>query len=95
MSILKWWLVHAPTTEVDVHMKSYHFLPTNVTELDRERCGGTARTGQLCGQCMEDCSLPVYSYNPQCVSCTGDTNNLAKYLAVSLLPTTAFFIGSL
>ena len=73
----------------------YHYLPTNVTKLDREMCGGTTRTGQLCGQCMEDYSPPVYSYYPQCVSCTGDTNNWAKYLAVSLLPTTAFFTGAL
>ena len=76
-------------------LSRYSFLPTNVTELDRELCGSTSRTGQLCGQCMEDCSLPVYSYYPQCVNCTGDTNNWAKYLAVSLLPTTAFFTGAL
>ena len=76
-------------------VNKYRSLPRNVTQLDRDMCGLTARTGQLCGQCMEDCSLPVYSYYPQCVSCTGDTNNLAKYLAVSLLPTTAFFTGAL
>ena len=76
-------------------VNTYRSLPRNVTQLDRDMCGLTARTGQLCGQCMEDCSLPVYSYYPQCVNCTGDTNNLAKYLAVSLLPTTAFFTGAL
>ena len=76
-------------------VNTYRSLPRNVTQLDREICGLTARTGQLCGQCMENCSLPVYSYYPQCVNCTGDTNNLAKYLAVSLLPTTAFFTGAL
>ena len=76
-------------------VNTYRSLPRNVTQLDRDMCGLTARTGQLCGQCMENCSLPVYSYHPQCVNCTGDTNNLAKYLAVSLLPTTAFFTGAL
>ena len=76
-------------------VKPYRFLPRNVTELERDMCGLSARTGQLCGQCMEDCSLPVYSYYPQCVNCTGGTNNWAKYLAVSLLPTTAFFTGAL
>ena len=76
-------------------IQTYRSLPRNVTQLDREMCGLTARTGQLCGKCMEDCSLPVYSYYPQCVNCTGDTNNWAMYLAVSLMPTTAFFAGAL
>ena len=76
-------------------VKSYRSLPSNVTELDRAMCGLTGRTGQLCGQCMEGHSPPVYSYYPQCVNCTADTNNWAKYLAVSLLPTTAFFTGAL
>ena len=74
---------------------AYHSLPSNVTELDRAMCGVTGRTGQLCGQCMEGHSPPVYSYYQQCVNCTADTNNWAKYLAVSLLPTTAFFTAAL
>ena len=76
-------------------ISAYHSLPSNVTELDRAMCGLTGRTGQLCGQCMVGHSPPVYSYYPQCVNCTADTNNWAKYLAVSLLPTTAFFTGAL
>ena len=84
----RWWYRYQS-------VKTYRSLPRNVTQLDREMCGLTARTGQLCGQCMENCSLPVYSYYPQCVNCTGGTNNWAKYLAVSLLPTTAFFTGAL
>ena len=75
-------------------ISAYHSLPSNVTELDRAMCG-LGRTGQLCGQCMEGHSPPVYSYYPQCVNCTADTNNWAKYLAVSLLPATAFFTGAL
>ena len=81
--------------------KSYHkdntfvSLPSNVTELNRIMCGRVGRTGQFCGQCMEGHSPPVYSYYPQCVNCTAGTNNWPKYLAVSLLPTTVFFIGAL
>ena len=74
---------------------TYISLPSNVTELNRRICGRIGRTGQLCGQCMEGHSPPVYSYYPQCVNCTAGTNNFAKYLAVSLLPTTVFFIGAL
>ena len=78
-----------------IHTYTYCSPPINVTELDREMCGVNGRTGQLCGRCEKGCSLPVYSYYPQCLNCTGDTNNWAKYLAVSLLPTTAFFTGAL
>ena len=41
-------------------ISAYHSLPSNVTELDRAMCG--LRNGQLCGQCMEGHSPPVYSY---------------------------------
>ena len=37
-------------------------------------------------------SPPVYSYYVDCVRCSPGTNNWPKYLAASLLPTTAFFI---
>ena len=70
-------------------------LPSHVSELDIATCGGTGRTGQLCGQCMDGHSPPVYSYYPQCVKCTSETSNWPRYLAVSLLPTTVFFIALL
>ena len=54
----------------------------------------TRRTGQLCGECEPDTSPPVYSYFPQCVNCTAGTNNWGKYLAISLLPLTGFFLGA-
>ena len=81
-------------------VKSYHDttyvpLPSNISELDTAMCGGTGRSGQLCGKCVEGYSPPVYSYYLECVKCTAGTNNWTKYLAVSLLPTTAFFIGAL
>ena len=74
---------------------TYVPLPSDVAKLDEGMCGYTSRTGQLCGQCVDGHSPPVYSYYPQCVNCTAGTNNWPKYLAVSLLPTTAFFIGVL
>ena len=67
-------------------------LPSNAYEIDSEFCGYTKRTGQLCGECVKTYAPPVYSYYPQCVKCSPGTNNWPKYLAVSLLPTTAFFL---
>ena len=72
----------------------YTKVPSNRSQLDRAVCGYTKRTGQLCGQCANGTSPPVYPYYPQCVDCPAGTNNWAKYLAVSLLPTTLFFIGT-
>ena len=67
-------------------------IPTHPSQLDTTVCGLTNRTGQLCGKCVNETSPPVYSYYPQCVNCT--TSNWAKYMIVSLLPTTLFFLGA-
>ena len=67
-------------------------IPSHPSQLDAAVCGLTKRTGQLCGQCVNGTSPPVYSYYPQCVNC--NTSNWAKYLTVSLLPTTVFFLGA-
>ena len=69
-------------------------VPNDTSQLDTDVCKYTQRTGQLCGQCENGTSPPVYSYYPQCVHCPAGTNNWAKYLAVSLLPTTLFFFGT-
>ena len=71
---------------------SYLNVPSNRTNIDSAVCGGTDRTGQLCGQCMNGHSPPVYSYYPQCVRCRKGTNNWPKYSAVSLLPATVLFL---
>ena len=72
----------------------YLDLPLDPTQVDNAMCGDFHRTGQLCGQCKQNYSPPVYSYHPQCVNCT-EQSNWGKYLAVSLLPQTAFFVGVL
>ena len=74
--------------------RTTHVVPNGTSQLDTDGCGYTHRTGQLCGQCVNGTSPLVYSYYPQCVDCPAGTNNWAKYLAVSLLPTTLFFFGT-
>ena len=69
-------------------------VPSYLSQLDAAVCGYTHRTGQLCGQCVNGTSPPVYSYYPQCVNCPAGSNNWAKYIAVSLLPTTLLFLGT-
>ena len=72
----------------------YFRVPSEPFDLDNAVCGFTNRTGQMCGECMDGTSPPVYSYYPQCVHCPEGTNNWPKYLAVSLLPTTLFFLAA-
>ena len=87
-----------PFNDPRVHYESnYKPIPSNLSDLDNAVCEfkSTGRTGQLCGQCVDGYSPPVYSYYPHCVNCTSGTNNWPKYLAVSLLPTTVFFLGVL
>ena len=76
------------------HEKTHIIVPNNSSQLDGAFCAYARRTGQLCGQCVNGTSPPVYSYYPQCVKCPAGTNNWAKYLAVSLLPTTLFFLAT-
>ena len=86
---------HPPHSHITNQYKAPYFeVPNDILQLDSEMCQqlGGYRTGQLCGQCMDGYSPPVYSYYTQCVNCTSGTNNWPKYLAVSLLPTTVFFL---
>ena len=73
----------------------YLLLPLDPTLLDSAMCGDFKRTGQLCGDCTQGYSAPVYTYHPQCVNCTEHTSNWGKYMAVSLIPQTVFFVGVL
>ena len=76
------------------HPYSFYLdLPLDPTQVERAMCGSYNRRGQLCGDCMENYSLPVYTYHPQCVECPKHTSNWGKYLAFSLLPQTVFFIS--
>ena len=66
-------------------------IPVNTTsQINEFMCGIYNRQGQLCGSCVSGYAPPVYSYYLSCVNCT--TSNWGKYMAVSLLPVTAFFV---
>ena len=78
------------------HLKeTFLTVPSHPSQLEEVVCGHLHRTGQLCGQCKNGTSPPVYSYYPQCVNCPAGTNNWPKYLVASLLPTTLFFLAAL
>ena len=70
----------------------YAPLDPNVTKMQQMMCGRMNRDGQLCGKCQYNYSPPIYSYQLECVLCPPHTSNWIKYIAVALLPLTAFFI---
>lgn len=74
----------------------YHEFYTNITfstanNITDSICGPYNRTGVMCGECIENYSLPVYSYSIACVECKEYKNNWIKYLAIAYLPLTVFY----
>ena len=70
---------------------SHQILPSNLSELDDSVCKEYNRKGQLCGECEDGLSPPVYSFDLACVQCPH--SNWAKYFAVAFVPLTVFFVA--
>ena len=70
-------------------------LPLTESELDSDSdhwCIFYHRTGQLCGACVENYTLPVYSYYLGCVKCEDYKYGWVKFITAAFLPLTAFYI---
>ena len=77
----------------DFYTAWYSKITTNSsTNLNSETCGPYKRKGLMCGRCIKDYGLPVYSYNLACVKCVDYKYNWLKYIAVAYLPLTVFFL---
>ena len=80
-------------TKFDFYTAWYSKINTNSsTNLNTEVCGSYKRKGLMCGQCIKDYGLPVYSYTLACVKCVHYKYNWLKYIAVAYLPLTVFFL---
>lgn len=66
---------------------------TNKTmkDISNDTCGPYRRYGRLCGKCMEEHGLPVYSFSLSCVNCTNFKYNWVRYIAVAYIPLTVFY----
>jgi len=71
----------------------YHPVPSNVTKLDM--CEYFNRAGQLCGKCKENYTIPIYSYDFNCVQCSASDFGWVKYILIAFLPLTVFFAFAL
>ena len=70
-------------------------MPKNVSELKDDLefiCGHLHRKGQLCGECQDNYTLPVYSYNPGCVECKDFKHGWIKFISAAFLPLTVFYV---
>ena len=71
----------------------YNEITTNFsTNINSEICGPYKRKGLICGECIKDYGLPVYSYDISCVKCVDYKYNWLKYIAVAYLPLTIFYL---
>ena len=65
----------------------------NVSELKYRngRCSYLHRKGELCGECEDNYTLPVYSYYLGCVKCEDYKYGWVKFIAAAFLPLTLFY----
>ena len=55
-------------------------------------CQEWNREGLMCGRCIENYGVPLYSYQLKCVKCSNDRVGWVKYVAISYIPLTVFYI---
>ena len=70
-------------------------IPRNTSQIMEEiskLCLLQHRTGPLCGECVENYTLPAYSYNLGCIRCESYKNGWIKFIAAAFLPVTLFYI---
>ena len=72
--------------------KYWTILPNVTSALDKNTCFPLKRTGQLCGDCIDNHAPPVYSYSIGCIKCTKYSRNWLWYIAVAFLPLTVFYV---
>ena len=77
----------------DFYTAWYSKITTNSsTNLNTEMCGSYKSKGLMCGKCIKDYGLSVYSYNLACVKCVDYKYNWLKYIAAAYLMLTVFFL---
>ena len=65
---------------------------TSVWKYGKGSCSHLHRKGELCGECEENYTLPVYSYYLGCVKCEDYKYGWVKFIAAAFLPLTLFYL---
>ena len=75
------------------YLSNYHKVPADASQLNEAMCGDFNRQGQLCGECKDGYTFPVYSYELACMNCTYSRYNWVKYFFVAYVPLTLFLFA--
>ena len=51
------------------------------------------RKGQMCGKCLDNFAPSPFSYNFECSNCSNYKRNWIKYIVITYLPLTVFFLA--
>ena len=71
-------------------LNSYHKV-SGETDVNKFMCGRFNRTGISCGQCADNTSPLVLSYNLSCVHCPDGQKNWWKFVVFGFVPLTVFY----
>ncbi len=82
---------YATFHELKLEHNSVH-LPKLRDELNNAACGEANREGILCSKCKPGYGPSVLSYGYPCAKCSGSLYGWFLYVAVTFLPTAAFFL---
>ena len=70
----------------------YIKLPHNISELNDYMCGPMNRKGFLCEECIDNFSVSMTSIGNKCTNCIDAWYGIPLYLAIELVPITAFYL---
>ena len=72
---------------------TYNPVPQDTTKLNQWMCRGLRKNGTMCGDCLPNYSLGVYSYDLKCHKCSSSRfQNIAKFTAAAFGPLTLFYV---
>ena len=71
--------------------RAYHPLPLNPRKLNTLLCDRFNRMGTLCGQCTNNTSPLVLSYNMTCIECPDGHMNWWKFVLAGFVPLIVFY----
>ena len=78
--------------QVSDYEPGYIKLPDNISDLNDYMCGPMNRKGILCEDCIEGFSVSMTSLGHKCSNCTDAWYGIPIYLAIELVPVTAFYL---
>ena len=73
------------------HSLPFHPLPQREEDLDKTFCQPLKRTGMLCGKCISNYSIDVFSDTFNCHNCSGSVKNWLVFIAVECFPALVLF----